>query len=109
MEGGRQAYEEEHGSERLCGVKRYPTTLRMLSREVDDVIVRGNRPLDVLVFRVPHCSMPSLEATQVQVTTAYVHSPVTAEAYVNATMRARDVQGLADCSTRPDESLTTCG
>ena len=50
----------------MHGVKRYPLTLRMLSREVDDVMVRGYKPLDVLAYRVPHCSMPSPEAQQVQ-------------------------------------------
>ena len=55
-EGGRSARDEEYGSERFYGPKRYPPTLRMLSKEVDDVLFRRFRPLDVLVFRVPHCS-----------------------------------------------------
>ena len=64
IEGGRSAKTDEYGSERLYGPKRYPKTLRMLSKEVDDVLFGKLPPLDVLVSRAPHCSMPAPEAVQ---------------------------------------------
>ena len=75
IEGGTHAKSDEYGSERLYGPKRYPESLRMLSKEVDDVLFQGLKPLDVLTSRVPHCSMPAPEAVQMQVTTAYMYSP----------------------------------
>ena len=60
--GGIALKTDEYGSERLYGPKRYPESLRMLSKEVDDVMFQGLKPLDVLTSRVPHCSMPSPEA-----------------------------------------------
>ena len=39
-EGGKNAHDDEYGSEILYGVKRYPLILRMFSREVDDVMVK---------------------------------------------------------------------
>ena len=73
--------------------------LRMLSKEVDDVMVQKLLPLDVLTSRVPHCSMPAPEAVQVKVTTAYMFSPDVASAYMMASLDARRALGLADCST----------
>ena len=75
IEGGIALKTDEYGSERLYGPKRYPESLRMLSKEVDDVMVQGLKPLDVLTSRVPHCSMPAPEAVQVKATTAYMCSP----------------------------------
>ena len=46
---------DDYGSERLYGPKRYAVFLRMLSKEVDDVMVQKMMPLDVLTSRVPHC------------------------------------------------------
>ena len=93
---------DEFGSERLYGPKRYPESLRMLSKEVDDVLFQGLKPLDVLTSRVPHCSMPAPEAVQMKVTTAYMYSPEVATAYVMASLDARQAMGLADCSTGPE-------
>ena len=76
--------------------------LRMLSKEVDDVMVQKLKPLDVLTSRVPHCSMPAPEAVQVKVTTAYMFNPEVASAYVMASLDARQALGLADCSTGPE-------
>ena len=80
IEGGATLKTDEYGSERLYGPKRYPVSLRMLSKEVDDVMVQKLKPLDVLTSRVPHCSMPAPEAVQVKVTTAYMFSPEVASA-----------------------------
>ena len=81
IEGGTYAKSDEYGSERLYGPKRYPESLRMLSKE-DDVLFQGLKPLDVLTSRVPHCSMPGAEAVQMQVTTACTYSPEVATAYI---------------------------
>ena len=94
IEGGIALKTDEYGSERLYGPKRYPESLRMLSKEVDDVMVQASR--------VPHCSMPAPEAVQVKVTTAYMCSPEVATAYVMASVDARQAMGLADCSTGPE-------
>ena len=40
IDGGTYAKTDEFGSERLYGPKRYPASLRMLSKEVDDVLVQ---------------------------------------------------------------------
>ena len=98
IEGGTALRTDEYGSERLYGPKRYPESLRML----DDVMFQGLKPLDVLTSRVPHCSMPSPEAVQMKVTTAYMYSPEVATAYVMASVDARQAMGLADCSTGPE-------
>ena len=71
IEGGRQNGRGEFSSEQLYGIRRYPDELRMMSQEVDDVLVSQARPLDVLKFRVPHCSMPAPEAIQARITPAY--------------------------------------
>ena len=105
IEGGRSARDEEYGSERLYGSKRCPTKLRMLSIEVDDVLFQKFRPLDVLVFRVPYCSMPAPEAIQMQITTACVYDPKVATAYLNASLQAREAEGLTDCSTGPEMKI----
>ena len=76
IEGGVSLKTDEYGSERLYGPKRYPVSLRMLSKEVDDVLFHGLKPLDVLTSRVPHCSMPAPEAIQMKVTTAYMYREV---------------------------------
>ena len=102
IDGGTYARTDEFGSERLYGPKRYPSSLRMLSKEVDDVLVQKLRRLDVLTSRVPHCSMPAPEAVQMQVTTAYMYSPEVATAYVMASLDARQAMGLPDCSTGPE-------
>ena len=102
IEGGIALKTDEYGSERLYGPKRYPASLRMLSKEVDDVMVQGLKPLDVLTSRVPHCYMPAPEAVQVKVTTAYIFSPEVATAYVMASVDARQAMGLVDCSTGPE-------
>ena len=102
IEGGVALKTDEYGSERLYGPKRYPESLRMLSKEVDDVMVQGLKPLDVLTSRVPHCSMPAPEAVQMKVTTAYMCSPEVATAYVMASLDARQAMRLADCSTGPE-------
>ena len=102
IEGGTYARTDEFGSERLYGPKRYPASLRMLFKEVDDVLFQGLKPLDVLTSRVPHCSMPAPEAVQMKVTTAYMYSPEVATAYVMASVDARQAMGLADCSTGPE-------
>ena len=102
IEGGAALKTDEYGSERLYGPKRYPESLRMLSKEVDDVMFQGLKPLDVLTSRVPHCSMPSPEAVQMKVTTAYMFSPEVATAYVMASLDARQSLGLTDCSTGPE-------
>ena len=74
----------------------------MLSKEVEDVLVKRLRPLDVLTSRVPHCSMPAPEAEQMRVITAYMYSPEVAEAYVMASLDVRQAMGLTDCSTGPE-------
>ena len=102
IDGGLTLRTDDFGSERLYGPKRYPVFLRMLSKEVDDVMVQKLMPLDVLTSRVPHCSMPAPEAVQVKVTTAYMFSPEVASAYVMASLDARQALGLADCSTGPE-------
>ena len=102
IEGGVSARTEDYGSERLYGPKRYPESLRMLSKEVDDVLFQGLKPLDVLTVRVPHCSMTAPEAVQMKVTTAYMYSPEVATAYVRASLDARQALGYADCSTGPE-------
>ena len=102
IDGGLTLKTDDYGSERLYGPKRYPVFLRMLSKEVDDVMVQKLMPLDVLTSRVPHCSMPAPEAVQVKVTTAYMFSPEVATAYVMAALDARQALGLADCSTGPE-------
>ena len=76
----------------------------MLSKEVSDVLFRKRKPLDVPVWRVPHCSMPASEAAQIHVTTAYVYDPQVA-AYVNASLQARKAQGLLDCSSGPEKKI----
>ena len=83
----RSPRDEEYGSERLYGPKRYPPTLRMLSKEVDDVLFKRLQPLDVLAFRVPHCSTPAPEAEQMHVTTAYMHDPKVATAFLHASLK----------------------
>ena len=55
IDGGTYVRTDDFGSERLYGPKRYPSSLRMLSKEVDDVMVQGLKPLDVLTSRVPLC------------------------------------------------------
>ena len=102
IDGGLTLKTDDYGSERLYGPKRYPVFLRMLSKEVDDVMVQKLMPLDVLTSRVPHCSMPAPEAVQVKVTTAYMFSPEVASAYLMASFDARRALGLADCSTGPE-------
>ena len=102
IEGGLYSKTDDYGSERLYGPKRYPTTLRMLSKEVDDVLFGELQPLDVLTCRVPHCSMPAPEAVQMHVTTAYMCDPKVATAYLQASLHAREALGLADCSTGPE-------
>ena len=102
IDGGLTLRTDDYGSERLYGPKRYPVFLRMLSKEVDDVMVQKLMPLDVLTSRVPHCSMPAPEAVQVKVTTAYMFSPEVASAYVMASLDARQALGLADCSSGPE-------
>ena len=102
IDGGTYARTDEFGSERLCGPKRYPSALRMLSKEVDDVLVQKLKPLDVLTSRVPHCSMPAPEAVQMHVTTAYMYDPEVATACLRASMDARKAMGYADCSTGPE-------
>ena len=102
IEGGVSARTEDYGSERLYGPKRYPESLRMLSKKVDDVLFQGLKPQDVLTVRVPHCSMPAPEAVQMKVTTAYVYSLEVATAYVRASLDARQALGYADCSTGPE-------
>ena len=93
---------DDYGSERLYGPKRYPTTLKMLSKKVDDVLFGKLQPLDVLTCRVPHRSMPAPEAVQMHVTTAYMYSPEVATAYLMASLDARKAMGLTDCSTGPE-------
>ena len=105
IEGGLHSKTDEYGSERLYGPKRYPVRLRMLSKEVDDVLVGGLQPLDVLTCRVPHCSMPAPETVQMHVTTAYTHDPKVATACLQASLHARKALGLADCSTGPEARI----
>ena len=102
IDGGLALKTDDYGSERLYGPKRYPVFLRMLSKEVDDVMVQKKLPLDVLTTRVPHCSMPAPEAVQMKVTTAYMFSQEVASAYAMASLDARKALGLADCSTGPE-------
>ena len=102
IDGGAYARTDEYGSERLYGPKTYPVALRMLSKEVDDVLTQRLKPLDVLTSRVPHCSMPAPEAMQMHVTTAYMYSPDVATAYLMASLDARKAMGFADCSTGPE-------
>ena len=102
IDGGLALKTDDYGSERLYGPKRYPVFLRMLSKEVDDVMVQKKLPLDVLTTRVPHCSMPAPEAVQMKVTTAYMFSQGVASAYAMASLDARKALGLADCSTGPE-------
>ena len=102
IEVGVSSRTEDYGSERLYGPKRYPESLRMLSKEVDDVLFQGLKPLDVLTVRVPHCSMPAPEAIQMKVTTAYMYSPEVATAYLRASLDVRHAPGYADCSTGPE-------
>ena len=92
------------GSERLYGPKRYPVTLRMLSKKVENVLFGRLRPLDVLTCRGPHCSMPAPEAVQTHVTTAYMYDPQVATAYLKASLQARQA-GLTDCSTGPERRI----
>ena len=105
IEGGSTLRTDEYGSERLYGPKRYPVFLRMLSKEVDDVMVQKLKPLDVLTSRVPHCSMPAPEAVQVKVTTAYMFSPEVASAYVMASLDAPP-RGSSRCCA---DSRSRCG
>ena len=105
IEGGLYAKTDEYGSERLYGPKRYPVTLRMLSKEVDDVLFGRLQPLDVLTCRVPHCSMPAPEAVQIHVTMAYMYDPKVATAYLQKSLQARKALGLADCSTGPEARI----
>ena len=102
IDGGLTLKTDDYGSERLFGPKRYPVFLRMLSKEVDDVMIQKRMPLDVLTSRVPHCSMPAPEAVQMKVTTAYMFSKEVASAYLMASLDARRALGLADCSTGPE-------
>ena len=104
-EGGRYAKRDEYGSDRLYGPKRYPVTLRMLSEEVDNVLFGRLPPLDVLTCRVPHCSTPVPETVQMHVTTAYMCDPKVVTAYLQASLHARQAQGLADCSTGPERRI----
>ena len=49
IEGGRHT--GEYSSEQLYGIRHYP---RMMSQEVEDVLVAHEKPLDVIRLRVPH-------------------------------------------------------
>ena len=49
--------------------------------------------------------MPAPEATQMQVTTAFLYDPKVATAYLNASLNARAAKGLTDCSTGPERKI----
>ena len=63
IEGGKMTGNGEYSSAQLYGIRRYPDELRMMSQEVEDVLVSHEKPLDVIRLRVPHCSMPAPEAS----------------------------------------------
>ena len=66
----------------------------MMSQEVDDVLVSGSLPLDVLAFRVPQCSMPAPEADQARITPAYHQDRREAEDFLQAALAAREAAAL---------------
>ena len=87
-------------SERLYGIKRYPLTLRMLSREVDDVMDCKVPTSGCLGSQVPHCYMPAPEAEQVLATPAYMHDRRIAEEFLQRALRFREgTKNYEDCST----------
>ena len=106
VDGGLYAKTDDYGSERLYGPKRYPVTLRMLSKEVDDVLFGGLPPLDVLTCRVPHCSMPAPRGSANACDNCiYMYDPQVATAYLKASLQARQAQGLIGCSTGPERRI----
>ena len=94
IDGGLNAKTDDYGSERLYTPKRYPESLRMLSKEVDDVLFGGLKPLDVLTSRVPHCSMPAPEIVQMKVTTAYMYKPGSGRSISDGVLGCQTVNGI---------------
>ena len=66
------------------------------------VLVSKAHPLDVLRFRVPHCSMLAPEASQARITPAYHEDQGEAREYLRG---ARQEAGYVDCSTCPERLI----
>ena len=105
IEGGRKFGLGEFSSEELYGKQRYPEELRMMSQEVEDVLISGSQPLDVLNFRPPQCSMPAPEADQARITPAYHQDKEEAKEYLRSALVARQAAGYVDCSTCPERLI----
>ena len=82
-----------------------PDELRMMSQEVEDVLVSRENPLDVLRLRVPRCSMPAPEASQARITPAYHEDKGEAREYLRCAPVARAEGGYFDCSTCPERLI----
>ena len=105
IEGGRMTGYGEYSSEQLYGKRRYPDELRMMSQEVEDVMVSHEKPLDVIRLRVPHCSMPAPEASQARITPAYHEDMGEAREFLRCALVARQRMGYFDCSTCPERLI----
>ena len=105
IEGGRHFGNGEFSSEQLYGIRRYPDELRMMSQEVEDVLLSRSLPLDVLRFRVPHCSMPAPEAVQARITPAHREDRGEAREYLRCALAARLEAGYLDSSTCPERLI----
>ena len=107
IEGGRMTGNGEYSSEQLYGKRRYPDELRMMSQEVEDVMVSHEKPLDVIRLRVPHCSMPAPEASQARITPAYHEDIKEAREFLRCALVARQAvrMGYFDCSTCPERLI----
>ena len=103
--GGKMTGRGEYSSEELYGIRRYPDQLRMMSQEVEDVMISHAPPLDVLRFRVPHCSMPAPEAWQARITPAYHEDKGEAKEFLRCALVARQRYGYLDCSTCPERLI----
>ena len=76
-----------------------------MSQEVEDVMVSGSTPLDVIQFRTPQCLMPAPEDDQARITPAYHQDKEEAEEYLRNALAARNAAGYVVCSTCPERLI----